>query len=373
MSQEPNAEEGSGDEEVEEGEEFPDVDEVTRHLPFLRSQLESGDLDEKFSRPTMEKAAVACAAIETFYDELYKSSREREQRRQTLETKMEQKALPIDEKERWRRQLQKQETEYMRMRRLRMTSRAFEKVVTIGKGAFGKVMLVRMRGSNQLFAMKKLRKEDMLKKDQVKHVRAEREVLADSNALYQNQNPWITRLFFSFQDKDYLYLILEYVPGGDLMTWLIKLDTFDEKMARHYIAETILAINSIHELGYLHRDVKPDNLLLDAGGHIKLTDFGLSAGINQSRFANLYDLLKDAEKVLKKEDISKPSKTVIDSWKKKRKIMAFSTVGTPDYIAPEVFLQHGYGKEADWWSVGVIMFEMLCGYPPFCSESPMET
>lgn len=139
----------------------------------------------------------------------------------------------------------------------------------------------------------------MLKKDQVKHVRAERDVLAESNTLYANQNPWITRLFYSFQDKDYLYLIMEYVPGGDMMTWLIKLDTFPEKTAQHYIAETILAIHSIHELGYLHRDVKPDNLLLDATGHIKLTDFGLSAGVNNSRLTNLYNLLKDADKELK--------------------------------------------------------------------------
>lgn len=126
---------------------------------------------------------------------------------------------------------------------------------------------------------------------------------------------------------------MEYVPGGDMMTWLIKLDTFPEKTAQHYIAETILAINSIHELGYLHRDVKPDNLLFDATGHIKLTDFGLSAGINNSRLTNLYNLLKDADKELKVKE--KVSKTVIDSWKKKRKIMAYSTVGTPDYIAPE--------------------------------------
>lgn len=95
--------------------------------------------------------------------------------------------------------------------------------------------------------------------------------------------------------------------------------------------------------------------------------------MNNSRFTNLYERLKDVDKDLKKEDIAKPSKIVIDSWKKKRKLMAYSTVGTPDYIAPEVFLQHGYSKEADWWSVGVIMFEMLCGYPPFCSDTPMET
>lgn len=158
-----------------------------------------------------------------------------------------------------------------------------------------------------------------------------------------------------------------------MMTWLIKLDTFDEKTARHYIAETILALHSIHEMGYLHRDVKPDNLLLDATGHLKLTDFGLSSGVSETRFTKLYNLLKDADKELKKEDISRPSKPVIDSWKKKRKVMAYSTVGTPDYIAPEVFLQAGYGREADWWSVGVIMFEMLCGYPPFCADTPMET
>ena len=112
---------------------------------------------------------------------------------------------------------------------------------------------------------------------------------------------------------------------------------------------------------------------MDAEGHIKLTDFGLSAGVNASRFTNLYERLKDVDKELKKEDIAKPSKIVVDSWKKKRKLMAYSTVGTPDYIAPEVFLQNGYSREADWWSVGCIAFEMLYGYPPFCSDTPMET
>ena len=253
MSDAEGREEGSDEENPLEEEEEEEWAEVS----FLKAQLESS-AEQRFSRPTMEKAAVVCTEIEQFYDMLYKTCREREQRRQLLESKMTQKGLASEEKDRWRKQLQGQETEFLRMRRLRISSRRFEKIRTIGRGAFGKVMLVRMVGTNQLFAMKKLKKADMLAKDQVKHVRAEREVLADSNALYQNQNPWITQLFFSFQDKNHLFLILGYIPGGDLMTWLIKLDTFDEKTARHYIAETILAIHSIHELGYLHRDVKPD-------------------------------------------------------------------------------------------------------------------
>eukprot|EP01091_Cochliopodium_minus_P016445 TRINITY_DN615_c0_g1_i1.p1 TRINITY_DN615_c0_g1~~TRINITY_DN615_c0_g1_i1.p1 ORF type:complete len:391 (-),score=102.14 TRINITY_DN615_c0_g1_i1:83-1255(-) len=259
------------------------------------------------------------------------------------------------------------------MRRLRMTSRSFEKIRTIGKGAFGEVSLVRMRGTEKLYAMKRLNKSEMLKKDQVEHVRAELAVLVDSNKLY-NENPWITKLYYSFQDKDSLYLIIEYAPGGDMMTWLIKEDTFSEDTTRHYIAETISAIDSIHKIGYIHRDIKPDNLLLDINGHIKLTDFGLCTGFTSNRISQLWKIIKDENKDLKPSDIVPKSRAQqIETWKKTRKIFAYSTVGTPDYIAPEVFEQSGYGQEADWWSVGCIMFEMLVGYPPFCAETQTET
>jgi len=223
--------------------------------------------------------------------------------------------------------------------------------------------------------MKKLKKIKMIEKDQVAHVRAERNALADSESYY-NDNPWITRLHYSFQDANYLYLIMEFVPGGDMMTHLIKYDVFTEEQTRFYIAETILAIESIHQLRYIHRDIKPDNLLLDARGHIKLSDFGLCTGLQTTRVNNLYHKLENESTELNSTDqnsLNMSRRQKFDTWKGKRRVLAYSTVGTPDYIAPEVFLREGYTEACDWWSVGVIMFEMMVGYPPFCSETPQET
>ena len=211
--------------------------------------------------------------------------------------------------------------------------------------------------------MKKMKKNEMVCKNQVTHVKAEREVLVKA------KNPWIVDLKFSFQDEKYLYLIMDFLPGGDLMTLLMRKDVLTEDESRFYIAETILAIETVHRVNYIHRDLKPDNILLDKNGHVKLTDFGLC------KHAQISETKKKEVETNEYSVNFNQLKSVLDKrlgYKRCRKL-AYSTVGTPDYIAPEVFGQAGYDETVDWWSIGVILFEMLVGYPPFFSDEPSIT
>eukprot|EP00026_Physarum_polycephalum_P006619 Phypoly_transcript_06669.p1 GENE.Phypoly_transcript_06669~~Phypoly_transcript_06669.p1 ORF type:complete len:550 (+),score=109.39 Phypoly_transcript_06669:62-1651(+) len=331
--------------------------------------------EEEPSKEALETAAATRASIEQFYKNFFKSVKERENRRAALEKKLEELRLSEEVRNQKRHELARKETEYIHERRVRLTGHSFDSIRVIGRGAFGEVRLVQMKKNKKLYAMKKLDKSKMIEKHQVAHVRSERDVLADNNNYYKD-NPWIVRLYYSFQDANYLYLIMEYVPGGDMMTQLIKYDTFTEDQTRFYIAETVLAIDSIHKLYYIHRDIKPDNLLLDKKGHMKVSDFGLCTGLQTdrvSKLAAMYKKIQGEEGDVVDEGNILKSKQRFDSWTKKRREMVYSNVGTPDYTAPEVLQQKGYGKECDWWSVGVIMFEMLVGYPPFCSETQRET
>uniref|UniRef100_A0A673KH28 non-specific serine/threonine protein kinase n=1 Tax=Sinocyclocheilus rhinocerous TaxID=307959 RepID=A0A673KH28_9TELE len=188
----------------------------------------------------------------------------------------------------------------------------------------------------------------------VGHIRAERDILVQADSL------WVVKMFYSFQDKLNLYLLMEFLPGGDMMTLLMKKDTLTEEETQFYVAETVLAIDFIHQLGFIHRDIKPDNLLLDSKGHVKLSDFGLCTGLKKAHRTEFYRNLNHSQS----NDLTfqhMNSKRKAETWKRNRRQLAFSTVGTPDYIAPEVFMQTGYNKLCDWWSLGVIMFEMLIG------------
>jgi len=170
------------------------------------------------------------------------------------------------------------------------------------------------------------------------------------------------------------------------MTMLIKYDTFSEDVTRFYLAECVLAIEAVHKLGFIHRDIKPDNILIDKDGHIKLSDFGLSTGFQKKHDSTYYQRLLGSEApqsasahsarnsvMVNSINLTMTNKEQILTWKANRRKLAYSTVGTPDYIAPEIFQQQGYGKECDWWSLGAIMFECLVGYPPFCADSTHET
>ncbi|CAH8512487.1 unnamed protein product [Schistosoma rodhaini] len=318
------------------------------------------------SSHTLDKVKVAKVTLEYYYDNLIVQYRERQNRYKILESMMESEGLTEEQKQIKRTQHALKESEFLRLKRARLTVDDFLPLKIIGKGAFGEVRLVQKQDNGYIYAMKILHKADMLQKDQVAHVRAERDILVKAD------NPWVVKMFYSFQDSVNLYLVMEFLPGGDMMTLLMKRDTLTESQTQFYIAETVLAIDSIHKMGFIHRDIKPDNLLLDAKGHIKLSDFGLCTGLKKAHRTDFYKDLSQA----KPSDFSSgraDSRRRAEGWNKKRRRLAYSTVGTPDYIAPEVFQHHGYTNSCDWWSLGVIMYEMLIGYPPFCSATPQET
>jgi len=328
--------------------------------------LLNGEMPPNFSGHTLDKATKAKLTLENYYSNLISQQRERRDRLKRMEESFVEQGFEeslIVEK---RNELAAKETEFLRLKRSRLGVDDFDPIKVIGKGAFGEVRLVQKVDTGHVYAMKILRKADMVEKEQVAHVRAERDILVEAD------HQWVVKMFYSFQDPANLYLIMEFLPGGDMMTLLMKKDTLSEDAAQFYMAETALAIESIHKLGFIHRDIKPDNLLLDARGHVKLSDFGLCTGLKKSHRTEFY---RDLSQVKPSDFSSNPmdSKRKAESWKNKRRALAYSTVGTPDYIAPEVFLQTGYDKSCDWWSLGVIMFEMLIGYPPFCSETPQET
>ncbi|KAF8484576.1 AGC/NDR protein kinase [Russula ochroleuca] len=337
-----------------------------------------------FSDDAVPRAKAAQLKLEHYYKVAVDAAIERNTRRVELERRLQTDSMMSDErKQRQLVQHGKKESTFLRLRRTKLGLDDFRTVKVIGKGAFGEVRLVQKTDTGKIYAMKTLKKEEMLKKDQLAHVRAERDVLAESNSA------WVVQLFYSFQDPAYLYLIMEFLPGGDLMTMLIKYDTFSEDVTRFYMAECVLAIEAVHNLGFIHRDIKPDNILIDKDGHIKLSDFGLSTGFHKNHDSSYYQRLLDQASgatspttaaqaarnsvMVNSINLTMTSKDQIATWKANRRKLAYSTVGTPDYIAPEIFLQQGYGRECDWWSLGAIMFECLVGYPPFCSETTHET
>ncbi|XP_024361260.1 probable serine/threonine protein kinase IRE3 [Physcomitrium patens] len=245
----------------------------------------------------------------------------------------------------------------------RTTIDDFEIIKPISRGAFGRVFLARKRITGDLFAIKVLRKADMIRKNAVESVKAER------NILISVRNPFVVRFFYSFTCSVNLYLVMEYLNGGDLFSLLRNLGCLEEEMARVYIAEIVLALEYLHGSGIVHRDLKPDNLLIAHDGHIKLTDFGLSkVGLINSTDDLSGPAVGGATLM---EEITKHHKVPSGELPQQReRRQQRSAVGTPDYLAPEILLGNSHGPAADWWSTGVILFEMLTGVPPFNAEHP---
>jgi len=316
-----------------------------------------------------KKAEQTKAYLKAKYEQMKIDREAKANRRKELESRMAEVGLSDAEKTAARGKLRKEESADMREARKRFSVRDFVSLSVVGKGAFGEVRLVRKKDDGHLLALKAMVKDQMVVKNQVGHVRAERDILGEGD------NPWLIKLHYSFQDDHHLYLIMEYMPGGDLMALLMKEDVLTEAATRIIAAESCLAIQSVHDLGYVHRDLKPDNLLIDHFGHIKLTDLGLCKKTDVPDFGQA-GVSNDSETAAAQAAASGSSEgDATSSGKKTHRSRAklYSTVGTPDYIAPEVLSQRGYGKECDWWSLGVILFECVAGYPPFYADEPMQT
>lgn len=346
--------------------------------PEMEDAQKPPPIDDGPSNMTKKKVAAAKQYIENHYKTQMKSLQDRKERRYVLQRKLADADASVEEQNNLIKYLEKKETEYMRFQRHKIGVDDFELLTIIGRGAFGEVRLCREKTTGNVYAMKKLKKAEMLRRGQVEHVKSERNLLAEVDSAC------IVKLYCSFQDEEFLYLIMEYLPGGDMMTLLMRKDTLTEDEARFYVGQTVLAIESIHKHNYIHRDIKPDNLLLDRKGHMKLSDFGLSKPLDCSNFPNLSEPeftsgrnikpLVDSDQRLNTSPAPRltPQEQLLN-WQKNRRILAYSTVGTPDYIAPEVLLKKGYGMECDWWSLGAIMYEMIMGFPPFYSDEPMST
>ncbi|CAL8101489.1 unnamed protein product [Calicophoron daubneyi] len=211
----------------------------------------------------------------------------------------------------------------------------FELIKVIGQGGFGRVELVRHKRTRRVYAMKMMSKQHLLDHSQSGYWE-ERDVMVHASS------EWLVACHHAFLDKDNVYLCMEYMPGGDLYYWLEKYDTFNETQVRFYLAETVLALEALHNLRFIHRDLKPDNMLLDARGHLKLADFGSCVQADAEGYH-----------------------------------YCSSPIGTPDYISPEMLnCQSKAGKigpECDWWALGIIAYEMLFGEPAFYGQSLVET
>lgn len=385
---------------------------------------------------TVENAASAKIALEAHFNSVLNTRiTPRSLRRRTMERKLFCTALPNEERRRRRDEWYRAESYHLRQTRVLKSKTItrqnikgvhmsnYEIVRVLGKGSFGVVRLVREKSepfaqadgatseqlstfdgpsgadttqipaskTKQVYAMKVIRKSDMLRNSQEGHLRAERDFLVASE-----NSRWVVPLIASFQDNNNLYLVMEYMVGGDFLGLLLREDILDENVAKWYIAEMILCIEETHRMNWIHRDVKPDNFLITASGHLKISDFGLAFDghwthnqtyYNEQRYTLLRDLditvqgdEQDRAEEREKEETQKTLNLIdggqsgrdrfqasndnmsgpILDWlnRTQKRQFAKSVVGTSQYMAPEVIRGEHYDARCDWWSIGIILYEV---------------
>ena len=310
---------------------------------FKQLPLETLLKNKKINQRTYDKVKIGKEYLEKKYNLIHSKSNEINE----IIAKINSLDISNDEKQKMLSELGHAESEELRKNRIKQTIRDYESIKIIGRGAFGEVHVCRVKKTGEIVAIKKIKKEEIIKKNQIIHIRNEQKFMS------KVKSPWIVELKASFQDNDFLYLVMEFLPGGDFMNLLIEKDKLTEEEAKFYTAELILAVESIHKLDCIHRDIKPDNILIDKTGHIKLSDFGLA---------------KVSDKLYEQNSTKTPNYNP----NKRTHQKLYSCVGTAFYVAPEVLKKKGYSQEIDWWSVGVIFYEMLVGYAPFYAEETQE-
>ena len=220
--------------------------------------------------------------------------------------------------------------EKSKKKKMKIKVKDYEKLKTVGLGSYGRVRLCKQKKTGNVYVMKILKKNDIIKQKQVDHVYSEFNILSGL------KHPFIVQLIgYNFEDPKYIYFIMEYIQGGELFSLLRSKGSFPVSQTKFYIAHIITIFEYLHSKNIVYRDLKPENILINKNGYLKLTDFGFA-------------------KILENEK-------------------TYTLCGTPEYLAPEIILNKGHGKAVDWWTLGILLYEMLVGIDPFSDDDPMKT
>ncbi|KAI4257410.1 MAG: hypothetical protein L6R42_005675 [Xanthoria sp. 1 TBL-2021] len=281
---------------------------------------------------------------------------------------------PAEDYEQARKQWLGRERANLRKRRTRLRQGDFQILTQVGQGGYGQVFLAKKKDTKEVCALKVMSKKLLFKLDEIRHILTERDILTAA------KSEWLVRLLYAFQDDQSIYLAMEYVPGGDFRTLLNNTGVLHNRHARFYISEMFCCVDALHQLGYIHRDLKPENFLVDGNGHVKLTDFGLAAGmLSPGKLESMRIKLEEVGNISVPFGNPTEKRTADErregyrSLRNREVNYAKSIVGSPDYMAPEVLTGEEYDFTVDYWSLGCMLFEALTGFPPFAGATVDET